>query len=238
MIPTYLETGRYPQRRKPGFKAYLLEDIDARKASFPLTAYFLMSGFLSAITFSATYSGNFTQLMVAIPRLFEVTSGSRDTSFRLPDRQALTCLISFFLGILFGRNPLSRHFGGSFARLWLLAVLVFLSDSPNIAPDSLHVAWKNSFTFVALGTIAFSMGLQATMARNLNTPFGATGTFVELFSDPELFHIRRYVYTRDSKLLGCLSLGMGAFAARSLIVPVGDGGLLIIAVGLRVVHRA
>lgn len=108
-------------------------------------------------------------------------------SFRLPDQQALVCLLAFFAGILFGRNPINRLFGGQTSRLWLItgttlqslcaaiaSVLVWQSASPDVATDSAHEAWKDAFTFVAMGFMSFSLGLQGAMAKNMNTPFGPT----------------------------------------------------------------
>lgn len=57
----------------------------------------------------------------------------------------------------------------------IAGVLIWQSGSSDIAPDSMHAAWQNTLTFVSLGFISFSMGLQGGMARALNTPFGATG---------------------------------------------------------------
>ncbi|KAH8828537.1 hypothetical protein DL96DRAFT_1709818 [Flagelloscypha sp. PMI_526] len=236
-------------------RSFFVEDVDPTKAFIPLSSYFLMSGFLSSTSFAATYSiwsgfmtGNYTQLINAIPRLFQTDAPH---TFRLVDRQALVCLLAFFLGALFGHPKALLNQRSPTSRFWLIfstaiqalctaaaSVLIWTSRSGTIATDSLHEVWQNRWTFVALGFISFSLGLQGVVARGLNTPFGATvvltSTFVELLSDPHLLDFTRFVYTRECKLAGCASLAIGAFVARTLMPVVGDGETLAIAAGLRV----
>jgi len=57
------------------------------------------------------------------------------------------------------------------------ALAVWQSHSPKIAQHSNEPAWKDVLTFVGMGFVSFSMGLQGAMARHLNTPYGTTGMF-------------------------------------------------------------
>lgn len=135
------------------------------------------------------------------------------------------------------------------------AIAIWQSGSAKIAQDSSVPAWYNTLTFVGMGFVSYSMGLQGAMGRHLNSPFGATGrlplffslrllnlfavvvltsTFVELFIDPGLF-LRQRVYTRDAKFIGCFALGLGAFVARALMWEIGDGETMGIGAALRVI---
>jgi len=139
---------------------------------------------------------NITQLFHALPRLFEYIAAFNgpDRSFHIADQQALTCLLTFFFGILCGRTRIAKFFGGPTSRMWLFvgtlfqavctaaaAVAIWQSNSQKIAQDSSVPAWHAALTFVGMGFISYTMGLQGAMARHLNTPYGATGTFTFFF---------------------------------------------------------
>jgi MFS family permease len=78
---------------------------------------------------------------------------------------------------------------GPKARLWLVlgtliqalftmaaAVAVWKSGQPSIANARALPAWTNALTFVCLGFMSASLGLQGIMAKRLNTQFTTTST--------------------------------------------------------------
>lgn len=61
-----------------------------------------------------------------------------------------------------------------------------------------------------------------------------TTTWVDLMGDKNLFQLNRLVLARDSKILTCVGLIVGAFTARALLEYISDAGALGVGVGLRV----
>ncbi|KAF5323666.1 hypothetical protein D9758_018409 [Tetrapyrgos nigripes] len=257
---------------------YFMADIDPEWSIIPLAAYCFMTGFIDCISFSAIFvwcgfqTGNFAQLALALARLFETfspTGSIHDTSFHIADRQALVSLLTFNLGALLGRIG-DRV--GSHTRLWLVlgtfsqalftmaaALTIWKStqmDSAgkSIADDRGDPAWTNALSYVALGFMSASMGLQGIMGKRLNTQFTTTGAppvsnihlyflpsdlvlttvWVELVTDPKLFY-RQRVKTRDHKLIAAISLFTGAFVSRAILAKIGAAGALGVACGVRLV---
>lgn len=61
-----------------------------------------------------------------------------------------------------------------------------------------------------------------------------TTVWVELFTDPGLFQIRKRVLTRDHRLIAAFALFLGAFVGRAILGKLGTAGALGVAVGFRV----
>ncbi|KAJ8522642.1 hypothetical protein ONZ45_g819 [Pleurotus djamor] len=243
---------------------YLNSEIDTSQATGPLAAFCFMTGFIDAISFSAIFvwcgfqTGNFVQLSLAIARLFEVSpSGFQDFSFHKADQQALCSLITFNMGAFLGR--IGDRIGAA-TRRWLVlgtfvqalftmaaALAIWKSNQdvsdPNspirqsIADDRGDPAWTNTLTFVCIGFMSASLGLQGIVAKRLNTQFTTTivltTVWVELMTDPRLFSFRHSVRTRDHKLIFASSIFIGGFTARAILHQIGAAGTLGVATGIR-----
>ncbi|KAI0077581.1 hypothetical protein K474DRAFT_1661506, partial [Panus rudis PR-1116 ss-1] len=171
-------------------RAHILSDVDPQRATFPLAAYCFMTGFIDAVSFTAIFvwcgfqTGNSVQLALALARLFSGPPGQRDTSFHLADQQALTSVITFNAGAAIGRigdriGPKTRAwlFLGTFIQaLFTMAAAISLwkSGQPSIADDRGDPAWSNALTFVAVGFLSASVGLQGIMGKRVNTQFATT----------------------------------------------------------------
>lgn len=124
------------------------------------------------------------KLAIALGRLFEGPPGHRDQTFHKADQQALCSLISFIAGSFIGR------FGdkiGPTKRIWLMtgcfittlftmaaAIAFWKSGQPSIASDRAVPAWTDALSFVGLGFMSASLGLQGILAKRLNTQFGTS----------------------------------------------------------------
>jgi hypothetical protein len=77
---------------------------------------------------------------------------------------------------------------GSSVRLWLIlgtfiqtlftmcaSILIWKSGQGSIAEQRGSPSWTNALTFVALGFMSASLGLQGIMGKKLNTQFTTTG---------------------------------------------------------------
>ncbi|KAF5349167.1 hypothetical protein D9756_009465 [Leucocoprinus leucothites] len=233
---------------------YLLKDVDPKQTTGPLAAYCFMTGYIDVISFSAIFvwcgfqTGNFAQLAIALARLFEGAPGFRDMSFHKADQQALCSLISFQLGAFFGRlgDRIGPH-----KRIWLIlgtfvqalltmagAIAFWKSGQPGISGERDLPAWTNALTFVGLAFISASLGVQGIVGKRLNTQFGTTivltTVWVELFTDPGLFNIRKRILSRDHRLIAASALFIGAFVGRAILAKLGTAGALGVAVGFRV----
>ncbi|KAF9446031.1 hypothetical protein P691DRAFT_804806 [Macrolepiota fuliginosa MF-IS2] len=233
---------------------YLMQDVDPKQTTAPLAAYCFMTGYIDVISFSAIFvwcgfqTGNFAQLAIALARLFEGPPGFRDTSFHKADQQALCSLLSFQLGSFFGRigdkvGPHKRiwlFFGTFFQALLTMAgaIALWKSGQSSIANARDDPAWTNALTFVGLGFISCSLGVQGILGKRLNTQFGTTivltTVWVELMTDPGLFNIRKRVMTRDHRLIAAVALFIGAFTGRAILGKIGAPGALGVGVGFRV----
>lgn len=123
------------------------------------------------------------QLGLALARLF---GPSNDTSFHIPDRQALTSLTTFLFGAFLGR--IGDRLGPR-SRLWLVlgtfmqalmsmaaAIALWKSGQGSVADDRGDPSWTNALTYVAIGFVSASMGLQGIMGKRVNTQFATTST--------------------------------------------------------------
>ncbi|KAG2043936.1 hypothetical protein BDR03DRAFT_851064 [Suillus americanus] len=231
-------------------KKYLFTDIDGDKATAPLSAYCFMTGFIDAVCFSAIFvwcafqTGNTVQLGLAIARLFD---GQRDYSFHLADQQALCSLLTFIFGAFISRIGDKM---GCKTRAWLAlgtliqtfftmaaAIAIWKSEQMSVADSRDVPAWTNTLSFVCVGFMSASMGLQGIMGKKTNTQFTTTvvltTTWCELMADPQLFNIRRLVISRDHKILAISSLFLGGFLGRALLDTIGSAGTLGVGTGLR-----
>jgi uncharacterized membrane protein YoaK (UPF0700 family) len=239
--------------RYVSFRESLMLEVDPAHATPPLAAFCFMTGFIDALCFSAIFvwcgfqTGNFAQLALAIARLFEGSPTHRDTTFHKADQQALCSLLSFIAGSLIGR---AGDRIGSTKRIWLItgsflctlltmaaAIAFWKAGQPSIASERAVPAWSNTLTFVGIGLISASLGLQGILAKRLNTQFGTTivltTIWVELFCDPRLFSFKERVVSRDHRVVAALCLFLGAFTSRALLYQLGTAGALGVAVGFR-----
>ncbi len=144
--------------------------------SISFTAIFVWCGF---------QTGNSVQLALALARLFSGPPGQRDTSFHLADQQALTSVLTFIAGSAIGRVGDKM---GAKTRAWLFigtliqalftmaaALTAWKSGQGSIAEVRGDPAWSNALTFVAVGFMSASMGLQGIMGKRVNTQFATTG---------------------------------------------------------------
>lgn len=124
------------------------------------------------------------QLAIAIARLF---GKPRDLTFHLADQQALTSLLTFIAGTSIGRigdriGPRRRIWlvFGTFLQALLLmiaSICLWKSGQASIASSRAVPSWTNALTFVALGFMSASLGLQAILGKRLNTQFGTSGMY-------------------------------------------------------------
>ncbi|KAI0659016.1 hypothetical protein C8Q70DRAFT_916304 [Cubamyces menziesii] len=236
-------------------KRHLMTDVDPVHSTFPLAAYCFMTGFIDSVSFTAIFvwcgfqTGNSVQLALALARLFSGPSGQRDTSFHLADQQALTSILTFIGGASLGRIG-DRM--GSKTRAWLFlgtmiqalftmaaAIAAWKSGQGSVAEIRGDPAWTNALTFVAVGFMSASLGLQGIMGKRVNTQFATTivltTVWCELMADPKLLNFRQRVITRDHKLIAIVALFLGGFVGRAIIDAVGAASTLGVGTGMRVV---
>jgi hypothetical protein len=234
---------------------YLMSEVDPVQATFPLASYCFMTGFIDAVTFSAIFvwcgfqTGNFIQLGLALARLFDGPRGKRDHTFHRADQQALTSLVTFNAGASLGRIGDKMGYA---TRLWLFlgtfiqalltmagAISIYKAHQPSVAAARDEPSWTDARTYVGLGFLSASLGLQGIMAKRLNTQFATTvvltTVWVELMTDPNLFNFRHFVVSRDHKIIAASTLFIGGFCGRALTQSIGAGGTLGIGVGFRVI---
>lgn len=229
-----------------------MQDVDGERSTFPLAAYCFMTGFIDSVCFSAIFvwcafqTGNTVQLALALARLFQGPPGERDTSFHLADKQALTSVLTFIFGAFLGR--IGDRMGAK-TRAWLFlgtfiqtlftmaaAIAIWKSGEPSFADERSNPAWRNALSFVTIGFMSASMGLQGIMGKRVNTQFATTivltTVWCELMADPKLFQLRRVV-TRDHKVIGIVALFIGGFAGRAILDRIGSAGALGVGTGIR-----
>ncbi|KAH9918728.1 uncharacterized protein BXZ73DRAFT_52769 [Epithele typhae] len=234
-------------------KAHLMGSVDPAQSTFPLAAYCFMTGFIDSVSFTAIFvwcgfqTGNFVQLSLALARLFGGPPGDRDTTFHLADQQALCSILSFLLGASLGRIGDKM---GAKTRAWLslgtfiqalltmaAAIAAWQSGQGSVAEVRGEPAWTNVLTFVAIGFMSASLGLQGIMGKRVNTQFTTTivltTVWCELMADPKLFDFRRKIISRDHKIIAILALFLGGFTGRAIIDVVGAASTLGVGTGMR-----
>ncbi|KAF8621288.1 hypothetical protein AX15_007887 [Amanita polypyramis BW_CC] len=246
------ERGEIISTRSSDIWEHLMSEVDPASCTAPLAAYCFMTGLIDVVSFSAIFvwcgfqTGNFAQLAIAIARLFE--KNHHDLSFHLPDQQALTSLLSFIVGASIGR--IGDRIGPR-RRIWLMfctliqalllmisSICLWKSGQGSVADSRANPSWTNPLSFVAVGFMSASLGLQGIVGKRLNTQFGTTivltTIWVELFNDPKLFNIRNGVRSRDHRLIAASSLFIGGFVGRSILGKAGSPTALGVGVGIRV----
>lgn len=118
------------------------------------------------------------------------------------------------------------------------AIAIWQSGQGSIAPSRIEPAWSNALSFVSLGFMSASMGLQGIMGKRINSQFATTvvltSVWCELVADPKLFNLRKRVTSRDHKTLAIFGLFLGAFAGRAILAEIGSAGALGVAAAIRV----
>ncbi|KAI0746588.1 hypothetical protein C8Q80DRAFT_1176063 [Daedaleopsis nitida] len=252
---TVVETARLATSPRTVFStSHLMGDVDPMQSTFPLAAYCFMTGFIDSVSFSAIFvwcgfqTGNSVQLALALARLFSGPPGQRDTSFHLADQQALTSVITFILGASLGRigdrmGPKTRAWlclGTMIQALFTMAAALtaWKSGQGSVAETRGDPAWTNTLTFVAVGFMSASLGLQGIMGKRVNTQFATTivltTVWCELMADPNLFKLRQSVISRDHKLIAIVALFLGGFVGRAIIDAAGAAATLGVGTGMRV----
>ncbi|GAA5881807.1 hypothetical protein JCM16303_006461 [Sporobolomyces ruberrimus] len=166
-------------------RSFLSSNIDQGQTLLQLTTYCFLTGFTSAPTFLACYlwcgfqTGGLVQLSLAVARLF--ASSPRDTTFHKPDQQALTSLLSFFVGTSLGRigdkvGPRKRWWIMTATFIMSLltmaaALCAHFSAGPSIAEFRTEAGWQDALGMAALGFASASLGLQVRTILGLSTPF-------------------------------------------------------------------
>lgn len=117
------------------------------------------------------------------------------------------------------------------------AIAIWQSGQGSIAPNRSSPAWSNTVSFVCLGFMSASMGLQGIMGKRINSQFATTvvltSVWCELVADPKLFNLRKGVVSRDHKALAIFGLFLGAFTGRAILAVIGSAGALGVATGIR-----
>lgn len=118
------------------------------------------------------------------------------------------------------------------------AIAIWKSGQGSIAPSRSNPAWDNAVSFVCLGFMSASMGLQGIMGKRINSQFATTvvltSVYCELMADPKLFNLRKGTTPRNHKILAISALVFGAFVSRAILSQIGSAGALGVATGIRV----
>ncbi|KAM0751261.1 hypothetical protein T439DRAFT_301192 [Meredithblackwellia eburnea MCA 4105] len=241
-----------PQPRRLSISAYLQKELNGEDATLQLTWACFLTGFTSAVTFTACYiwcgfqTGGTIQLGLALARLF---SGPKPRTFEFeqPDRQALVSLLSFLIGTALGRlgdriGPKKRVwlFSATMAQalcLMAAALTAWKSGESSFANSRAGPSWITPLGLTALGFASASLGIQGIIGKRLNTQFATcvvlTTIWVELINDPKLF-VAKHVKSRDHKAGAVLMLFIGGIIGRALVDTIGAAGTFGIAAGFRV----
>ncbi|WRT63197.1 uncharacterized protein IL334_000100 [Kwoniella shivajii] len=213
-----------------------------------------LTGLTSSPSFTACYiwcgfqTGNVAQLGLAIARTF-APIGERTYGFQKPDQQALTSLLSFWLGTSLGR--LGDKIGAR-RRTWLvlatfiqalLAMAAALAANycgqSGIANSRGQPSWTNASGMAALAFISATMGIQGIVGKRIGSPMNTTvvltTTWVEIFNDPLLFAFR-YTPSRDIRIAGGFAVFFGAFVSRAIVDAGGQAAALGALAGFRIVQ--
>ncbi|EEB95625.1 hypothetical protein MPER_05370, partial [Moniliophthora perniciosa FA553] len=176
---------------KKSVRVYLTEDIDTKEATVPMAAFCFMTGFVDAISFSATFvwcgfqTGNFIQLAIALARILELPAADSSQAFNRTQQLALCSLLAFMASATtIGRvgDILGTHkrywltFGSALSCLFTFAgaIAIWQSHSGAIASNRGDLAWNDCLTFVGIAFMSASVGIQGVQAKRLNTQFTTT----------------------------------------------------------------
>ncbi|KDQ07091.1 hypothetical protein BOTBODRAFT_192616 [Botryobasidium botryosum FD-172 SS1] len=233
-------------------KTRLLTEVDSDLAVGPLVWFCFMTGYMDAVSFTATYiwcafqTGNTIQLSLSLAKL--CTGEPRLPTWRISDRQALCSLLAFLCGAWLGR--IGDRIGPK-KRVWLvLGTLIqagFTLGSclcAHASGESSHgsvegdPSWTSVLGFAALAFASASMGLQAHLGTRLGSQFATsvvlTGIWTLLVVDKKLFEVNHIVKSRDYKGLAILGTFIGGLVGGALINKIGAPATLAIGAGIRV----
>ncbi|TXT04844.1 hypothetical protein VHUM_03927 [Vanrija humicola] len=222
----------------------LAGEVDAKACDWISVFACFLTGWTSAISFTTHLSrpgfqtGNVAQLAIAMARTFDPPQ-TRTFTFMKGDQQALTALVSFWLGTSLGR--IGARIGPK-RRAWLVstslvqivcaviaAVLAHFSGEGAYANGRDHPSWSTPMGMAALAFLSASLGLQGIVGKRIGSPMNTTvvltTTWIEIFNDPSLFYIG-YAPTRDKRVAGVMAVLVGAFIARALLGVAGSGGAI------------
>ncbi|WWD22660.1 hypothetical protein CI109_107153 [Kwoniella shandongensis] len=237
------------------FVNHLTTEIDAPGSTNLISIYAcFLTGFTSSPSFSACFvwcgfqTGNVAQLGLALARAFAPV-GERTYGFQKPDQQALTSLLTFWMGTAFGRvgDRLTAK-----KRTWLVlatfmqvllamaaALTAHFSGESGLASSRGEPSWRTPLGMAALGFLSATMGIQGIVGKRIGSPMNTTvvltTTWVEIFNDPLLFSMR-YTPSRDIRIAGGLSVLVGAFVSRAILDSIGSAGCLGVLCGFRMVQ--
>ncbi|WVR03090.1 hypothetical protein IAU60_000079 [Kwoniella sp. DSM 27419] len=214
----------------------------------------MLTGLTSGCSFTACFvwcgfqTGNIAQLGIAIARTF-ANPRERTHAFMKVDQQALTSLLSFWIGASLGR--VGDRIGAR-TRTWLVgscflqallagfaALTAHYSGESGIGATRGEPSWATPLGMVTLGFISATMGIQGIVGKRVGSPMNTTvvltTTWVEIFNDPNLFSFK-FVKSRDVRVAGALALLFGGFISRALVDKIAQPGALGVLAGLRMVQ--
>ncbi|KAL1405362.1 hypothetical protein Q8F55_008993 [Vanrija albida] len=229
-------------------------EVDAKACDWISVFACFLTGWTSAISFTACFvwpgfqTGNVAQLAIAIARTFDPPR-TRTYTFMKGDQQALTALVSFWLGTSLGR--IGARVGPK-RRAWLVttaliqialavaaALCAHFSGEGAYADGRDHPSWSTPRGMAALGFLSASLGLQGIVGKRIASPMNTTvvltTTWVEIFNDPSLFVIG-LAPSRDVRVAGVLAVLVGAFTARALLAVAHSSGTIGVLCGFRLIQ--
>ncbi|WWC67328.1 uncharacterized protein I206_101236 [Kwoniella pini CBS 10737] len=240
---------------KPSIKERFQALIDAPGSTNLISIYAcFLTGLTSSPSFTACYiwcgfqTGNVAQLGLAIARTFSPI-GERTYGFQKADQQALTSLLSFWLGTSLGR--LGDKIGAR-RRTWLVlasfiqallamaaSLAAHYSGQNGIANHRGDPSWTNASGMAALAFISATMGIQGIVGKRVASPMNTTvvltTTWVEIFNDPLLFSFK-YTPSRDIRIAGGFAVFVGAFVSRAILDGGGQAAALGALAGFRMIQ--
>ncbi|RSH78369.1 uncharacterized protein EHS24_002094 [Apiotrichum porosum] len=249
-----VEAGKVAQPFTSRAVTYLQSQIDSKKCNAVSIYACFLTGFTSAVSFSACYiwcgfqTGNVAQLGIAVARNFDPIP-ERTYEFMKPDQQAFCSLLAFLLGTTLGRVG---DMIGAKRRTWLVvssfiqvlmamagALCAHYSGESSYAVSRGEPSWRTPLGMAALAFISSSMGLQGIIGKRVASPMNTTvvltTTWVEIFNDPLLFAFKK-VPSRDIRVQGVVFLILGSFVSRAIMGKIGSAGTLGVLCGFRLLQ--
>ncbi|WVQ82800.1 hypothetical protein IAT38_004932 [Cryptococcus sp. DSM 104549] len=247
-----------PSRREPFHRRVVTRfttEIDAPGSTNLISIYAcFLTGLTSSPSFTACFiwcgfqTGNVAQLGLALARCFAPV-GERTYGFQKPDQQALTSLLSFWIGTSLGRFG---DWSGARKRTWLVlatfvqallaaaaALTVHFSGENGIASHRGDPSWATPLGMVGLAFLSATMGIQGIVGKRIASPMNTTvvltTTWVEIFNDP-LLGAFKYTPSRDIRIAGGFAVFLGAFVSRAILDKAGSAGSLGVLAGFRMVQ--
>ncbi|WVN87595.1 uncharacterized protein L203_102778 [Cryptococcus depauperatus CBS 7841] len=235
--------------------SYFTTEIDAPRSTNFISIYAcFLTGFTASPSFTACFiwcgfqTGNVAQLGLAIARTF-APAGEKTYGFQKPDQQALTSLLSFWIGASLGRFG---DWSGARKRTWLVsatfvqallvmaaALAAHYSKESGFAEHRGDPSWKTPLGMAALAFLSATMGIQGIVGKRIASPMNTTvvltTTWVEIFNDPLLCAFK-YTPSRDIRIAGGLAVFVGAFVSRAILDASSMAGVCGVLAGLRMLQ--